>query len=73
MSEKIPNQQLGRPTRAPMDRGSKIQMIAVIAITLLVMVLGVLVVAFPHQFGLPGLDATPAAGVATPAASAPGP
>jgi hypothetical protein len=56
-----------------MDRGSKIQMIAVIAITLLVMVLGVLVVAFPHQFGLPGLDATPAAGVATPAASAPGP
>jgi hypothetical protein len=57
----------GAPTWAPMDRGSKIQMIAVVAVTLAVMVLGVLVVAFPHQFGLPGRDATPAA-VATPAA-----
>lgn len=49
-----------------MDRGSKIQMLAVVGVTVLVMILGILVVRFPHQFGLPGLDATPTA-VATPA------
>jgi hypothetical protein len=60
----------GLPPQAPMDRGSKLQMIAVVGVTLLVMAMGILVVRFPHQFGLPGLDATPTA-IATPAASAP--
>ena len=58
------------PPRPPMDRGSKIQLAAVVGVTLFVMILGILVVAFPHQFGLPGLDATPSP-VATPATPAP--
>lgn len=68
MSETNRNARPGVPPREPMDRHSKIQMIAVVAVTLLVMALGLLVVRFPHQFGLPGLDATPTA-VATPAAT----
>ena len=53
-----------------MDRGSKIQLVAVVGVTLLVMIMGILVVRFPHQFGLPGLDATPSP-IATPASPAP--
>ena len=48
------------------DRGSRIQLVAIILVTLLVMVLGVLVVVAPERMGVPQPLATP---VATPAAS----
>ena len=46
------------------DRGSRLQLVAVILVTLLVMVLGVLVVVAPERMGVPQPLATP---IATPA------
>lgn len=48
------------------DRGSRIQLWAIILVTLLTMVLGVLVVVAPEQMGVPR---PPATGVATPVAT----
>jgi hypothetical protein len=47
--------------RKPMDSGSRIQLMAVLAVTILVMVLGILVVVAPDQMGVPRPPATPAA------------
>ena len=47
--------------RQPMDSGSRYQLLAVVAVTILVMVLGVLVVVAPEQMGVPQSPATPAA------------
>lgn len=65
-----------RENRTDGDRGSRAQLIAVLAVTLFVMILGVAVVLFPRQLGVPqALPATPtieadaspgAASVATP-------
>jgi hypothetical protein len=44
-----------------MDSGSRIQLLAVVAVTILVMVLGVLVVVAPDQMGVPRPTASPAA------------
>ena len=50
-----------------MDRGSRIQLVAVLLVVWLVAVAGILVVAYPRQFGLPGLGAsTPVAIEGTP-------
>jgi len=50
-----------------MDRGSRVQLVALLLTLVLVAVVGVLVVAYPRQFGLPGLGAaTPAGLEATP-------
>jgi hypothetical protein len=49
-------------------RGSPAPGLIILAITLVVMAAGVLVVRFPEQMGVPGLDASPAAVVATPTA-----
>jgi len=49
-----------------MDRGSRIQLWAVVLVTLLVMIAGVLVVVAPDRMGVPLAPATP---VATPATS----
>jgi len=46
------------------DRGSRIQLLAIVLVTLLVMVLGVLVVVAPDRMGVPRPLATP---IATPA------
>jgi hypothetical protein len=43
------------------DRGSRIQLVAIVLVTLLVMVLGVLVVVAPDRMGVPQPLATPAA------------
>lgn len=43
----------------PRRTADRIQLIAIIVVTLLVMVLGVLVVAFPRQMGVPQQVATP--------------
>ena len=51
--------------RVSADRGSRIQLVAIILVTLLVMVLGVLVVVAPERMGVPRPLATP---IATPAA-----
>ena len=51
--------------REETDRGSRLQLLAIVLVTLLVMVLGVLVVA-PDRMGVPQRVATP---VATPAES----
>jgi hypothetical protein len=51
--------------RLKADRGSRIQLVAIILVTLLVMVLGVLVVVAPERMGVPQPLATP---IATPAA-----
>jgi cation transporter-like permease len=50
------------PQLAP-DRGSRIQLLAIVLVTLLVMVLGVLVVIAPDRMGVPQQLTTP---VATP-------
>jgi hypothetical protein len=42
------------------DRGSRIQLLAIVLVTLLVMVLGVLVVVAPDRMGVPQPIATPA-------------
>jgi archaellum biogenesis protein FlaJ (TadC family) len=42
------------------DRGSRIQLLAIVLVTLLVMVLGVLVVVAPDRMGVPQQIATPA-------------
>lgn len=49
------------------DRGSRIQLLAIVLVTVLVMVLGVLVVIAPDRMGVPQPLDTPAA---TPAATA---
>ena len=51
-------------SRQEVDRGSRVQLLAIVLVTLLVMVLGVLVVAAPERMGVPQPVATP---VATPA------
>ncbi len=43
------------------DRGSRIQLLAIVLVTLLVMVLGLLVVVAPDRMGVPQPLATPAA------------
>ena len=48
------------------DRGSRIQLWAIIVVTVLTLVLGVLVVVAPDRMGVPR---PPATGVATPAAT----
>jgi predicted cobalt transporter CbtA len=45
--------------RQDVDRGSRIQLLAIVLVTLLVMVLGVLVVAAPERMGVPQPAATP--------------
>jgi predicted cobalt transporter CbtA len=47
--------------RAGTDRGSRIQLLAIILVTLLVMVLGILVVVAPERMGVPQPVATPTA------------
>jgi hypothetical protein len=59
---------MNRP-RQDSDRGSRIQLIAIVLVTLLVMVLGILVVVAPERMGVPQAITTPAA---TPSASAEG-
>ena len=51
---------MNRPQQEP-DRGSRIQLVAIVLVTLLVMVLGVLVVVAPDRMGVPQPLATPAA------------
>jgi predicted cobalt transporter CbtA len=51
---------MNRP-RQETDRGSRIQLLAIVLVTLLVMVLGVLVVVAPDRMGVPQPIATPAA------------
>ncbi len=51
-------------SRQDVNRGSRIQLLAIVLVTLLVMVLGVLVVVAPDRMGVPQRVATP---VATPA------
>ena len=46
--------------RQSMDRGSRAQLIAVLLVTALVMLLGVLVVVAPDRMGVPRPVATPA-------------
>ena len=48
------------PPRAP-DSGSRIQLWAILLVTLLVMVLGVMVVVAPERMGVPRPVASPAA------------
>ena len=55
------------PPRPPVDRSTPLYLALLIGLTLFVAVSGILVVRFPHTFGLPGLGATPTA-LATPAA-----
>ncbi len=50
--------------RLDADRGSRLQLVAIILVTLLVMVLGVLVVVAPERMGVPQPLASP---IATPA------
>ena len=54
--------------RQEVDRGSRIQLLAIVLVTLLVMVLGILVVVAPDRMGVPQA-VTPAA---TPSATAEG-
>jgi predicted cobalt transporter CbtA len=51
---------MNRP-RQETDRGSRIQLLAIVLVTLLVMILGVLVVVAPDRMGVPQPIATPAA------------
>jgi hypothetical protein len=46
--------------RGSMDRGSRAQLVAVLLVTALVMLLGVLVVVAPDRMGVPRPPATPA-------------
>ena len=48
-------------SRQEVDRGSRIQLLAIVLVTVLVMVLGVLVVAAPERMGVPRPLATPVA------------
>ena len=50
---------MNRP-RQDSERGSRIQLVAIVLVTLLVMVLGVLVVVAPDRMGVPQPIATPA-------------
>ncbi|MCC6315002.1 MAG: hypothetical protein IT337_13440 [Thermomicrobiales bacterium] len=58
---------MAHPPKEGMSRGSRIQLAALVIVTIFVMVVGVLVITYPKTFGLPGLGAgaTPAA-VGTP-------
>jgi hypothetical protein len=56
--------------RGPRNDRSQIHFWAILAVTLLVMLLGILVVAFPEQMGVPRPPATPA--VTEPAVASPG-
>jgi hypothetical protein len=49
-----------------MDRASRIQLWAIVLVTLFVMVLGILVVAAPDRFGVPRSLPSPVASPATP-------
>lgn len=51
---------MNRP-RHESDRGSRMQLLAIVLVTLLVMVLGVLVVVAPERMGVPQPIVTPAA------------
>jgi hypothetical protein len=51
---------MNRP-RQESDRGSRVQLLAIVLVTLLVMVLGVLVVIAPDRMGVPQPIVTPAA------------
>jgi hypothetical protein len=59
---------MNRP-RQDSDRGSRIQLLAIVLVTLLVMVLGILVVVAPDRMGVPRVSTTPAV---TPSATAEG-
>lgn len=50
---------MAQPPRQPMDRGSRVQLVALLLTLLLIAVAAILVVSFPRQFGLPGLGSTP--------------
>ncbi len=54
---------MAHPPHRPIDRGSRIQLVAVLLVVLVVAVVGILVVAYPRQLGLPGLQASPMAGM----------
>lgn len=45
----------------PGQPSGRLHFLAIIIVTVVVMVLGVLVVTFPHQMGVPQMPATPAA------------
>ena len=51
---------MSHPRQEP-DRGSRIQLLAIVLVTLFVMVLGVLVVVAPDRMGVPQPIITPAA------------
>ncbi len=56
-----------RPSQGAANWGDRIQLVVLLVSTVLVMALGVAVVAFPRQMGVPEPSATPAAAVpATP-------
>ncbi len=57
---------MNRP-RQESDRGSRVQLLAIVLVTLLVMVLGILVVIAPDRMGVPQPLLTP---VATPSVTA---
>ena len=59
---------MSRPRQEP-DRGSRVQLLAIVLVTLLVMVLGILVVIAPDRMGVPQPIVTPAA---TPSATGDG-
>jgi hypothetical protein len=50
----------------PQRGGGQLHFLAILIVTVVVMVLGVLVVAFPRQMGVPQMPATP---IATPMAT----
>ncbi|MDQ3693719.1 MAG: hypothetical protein M3464_08830 [Chloroflexota bacterium] len=54
-----------RPARTG-ERGSPAPVLIILVITLVVMLAGVLVILFPEQTGVPGLNATPPSQVETP-------
>jgi hypothetical protein len=49
-------------------RGSPAPVLVILIVTLVVMIAGVLVVLFPEQTGVPGLNASPATEVGSPVA-----
>ena len=57
--------------RTTTDDGSQIHFWAIVVVTLLVMLLGILVVLYPERMGITGPPATPATQPAAP--TAPGP
>jgi hypothetical protein len=59
--------------RREMDRGSRVQLLAVVAVTIIVMILGTLVVLAPERMGVPRPSATPAASPTVDATETPSP